>query len=226
MNTALLNAPQIRQPERGYRFSSDSVALAEFAQAGPVETVLDLCSGCAVVPILMWLRTPFRYGLGIDLDSELTSLARSNLAQLGLESKIQIMQADIRLLKSHDIHNIPSGSSSALFDVVTANPPYWPAGHGRLNPNMQSAFARHEICLSLGELFDAARRFIRPGGRFYLSHLESRQGEILRKLKQREFVVRQTRRISGRTGRLLFEARFFSVAGAEQTPSESQSGKE
>ena len=72
MNDATcLAAPQFNQPRRGYRFSADALALAGFAQASPVETVLDLCSGCGVIPILMWQRSPFRYGVGVELDAEL-----------------------------------------------------------------------------------------------------------------------------------------------------------
>src|SRR5688572_5183855 len=95
-----LAIPQLSlsQPQCGYRFSADAVALAEFAQASTADTVLDLCSGCGVVPILMWQRSPFRYGVGVELDAELATLARGNVAQLHLENKIHMVQGDIRFL--------------------------------------------------------------------------------------------------------------------------------
>ncbi|MSO22988.1 MAG: methyltransferase domain-containing protein [Acidobacteria bacterium] len=196
----------LSQPRRGYRFSADAVALAEFAQASPVETVLDLCTGCGVIPILMWQRSPFLYGVGVELDAELANLARYNVAQFRLQDRIHMIQADIRLLRLEDLKNISPLVLSNRFDVITANPPYWSAYRGRLNPNLQKAAARHEISLTLAEVLAAARRFLEPGGRIYLSHLESRQNEVLESLEREHLVVRQTRYLSGRTGRLLLEA--------------------
>ncbi len=207
MNDATcLAAPQFNQPRRGYRFSADALALAGFAQASPVETVLDLCSGCGVIPILMWQRSPFRYGVGVELDAELATLARDNVAQFRLEDKIHMIRADIRFLGSDDFQGNSPVVSASRFDVITANPPYWPADCGRRNPNLQKAAARHEILLTLAEVLAAARRFLKPGGRFYLSHLESRQREILESLEQANLVVRRVQRVSGLAGRLLFEA--------------------
>jgi tRNA1Val (adenine37-N6)-methyltransferase len=198
--------PQLSQPQRGYRFSADAVALAEFAQASAADTVLDLCSGCGVVPILMWQRSPFRYGVGVELDSELATFAHRNVTQFHLEDKVQIVQGNIRFLGPNDLQIISPAVSSGWFDVITANPPYWPARRGRLNPNFQKAAARHEVFLKLEEVLAAARRFLKPGGRLYLSHLQSRKGEILANLERTGLVIRRTQSVSGLSGRVLFEA--------------------
>jgi len=205
-NATCVAIPQLSQPRRGYRFSADAVALADFAQASATDTVLDLCSGCGVVPILMWQRSPFRYGVGVELDAELATLARRNVAQLHLEDKIHIVQGDIRFLGPDDFQSASSLVSSSRFDLVTANPPYWPADEGRLNPNLQKAAARHEIFLTLHEVLAAARRFLKPGGRLYLSHLESRKSEVLEDLKQTDLVIRKTQSVSRLPGRVLFES--------------------
>ena len=197
---------QISQPQRGYRFSADAVALAEFAQARAAETVLDLCSGCGVVPILMWQRSPFRYGVGVELDAELATLARRNVAQLHLEDKIHIVQGDIRFLGPSDLQVISPALSSGRFDVITSNPPYWPLDEGRLNPNLQKAAARHEVFLKLEEVLAAAQRFLKPRGRLYLCHVESRKDEILENIERADLVIHRTQSVSGLPGRLLFEA--------------------
>ena len=198
--------PQLIQPRRGYRFSADAVALAEFAQASATETVLDLCSGCGVVPILMWQRSPFGYGVGVEVDAELATLAQRNVAQLHLEENIHIVQADLRLLDSDDLQAISPAVSSGRFDVITANPPYWPLDDGRLNRNLQKAAARHEVFLTLDEVLAAARRFLKPGGRLYLCHLESRKDEILENIERTDLIIRRTQSVSELPGRLLFEA--------------------
>ncbi|MCI0627818.1 MAG: methyltransferase [Acidobacteria bacterium] len=99
MNDATgFSATQLAQPQCGYRFTADAVALAAFAQAGPFETVLDLCSGCGVIRILLWQRSPFRRAVAVQLDAELAALARSNVAQPHLEDRIYVLQADVRKL--------------------------------------------------------------------------------------------------------------------------------
>jgi len=205
-NATCVAIPQLSQPRRGYRFSADAVALADFAQASATDTVLDLCSGCGVVPILMWQRSPFRYGVGVELDAELATLARHNVAQFHLADRIQMVHADIRFLDSNDLQGISFVVSSSLFDVVTANPPYWPLDQGRLNPNLQKAAARHEIFLTLHEVLAAARRFLKPGGRLYFSHLESRKSEILENLERTGLVILKTQSVSRLPSRVLFEA--------------------
>jgi tRNA1Val (adenine37-N6)-methyltransferase len=198
--------PQLIQPQRGYRFSADAVALAEFAQASATDSVLDLCSGCGVVPILMWQRSPFRYGVGVELDPELAALAHRNVTQLHLEDKIHIVQGDIRFLGPRDLQIISPAVSSGRFDAITSNPPYWPVDHGRLNPNLQKAAARHEVFLKLEEVLAAAQRFLKPRGRLYLCHLESRKDEILENIERADLLIRRTQSVSGLPGRLLFEA--------------------
>jgi len=205
-DAACVSIPQLSQPQRGYRFSADAVALVEFAQASATDTVLDLCSGCGVVPILMWNRSPFRYGVGVELDPELATLAHRNVMQFHLEDKIHIVQRDIRFLGANELQIISPAVSSGRFDVITANPPYWPADRSRLNPNLQRAAARHEVFLKLEDVLAAARRFLKPGGRLYLSHLESRKTEILADLARRDLVIRDTCSVSGLPGRALFEA--------------------
>jgi len=195
------------QPRDGYRFSSDSVALAEFAQSGTNEVILDLCSGCGVVPILMWQRRPFRKAIGVETDAELVALARENVAHFQLEDRVQILRADVRSLSWEDLVPFSPSISASRFDVITCNPPYWPLGTGRINPTSQKATARHEISLALGELLSAGGRFLKPGGRLYLAHLEARQAEILSGLRNENFDVARTCSLPGKTRRILFEAR-------------------
>jgi tRNA1Val (adenine37-N6)-methyltransferase len=199
-------ATQLSQPRGGYRFSADSVALAEFAQVRPFETVLDLCSGCGVIPILLWQHRPFQRAVGVEIDAELCALARTNVAKFQLEDKVHIIQADIRFLGWDDFKVASPLACPGGFDVITANPPYWPADRGRLNPNRQKAAARHEISVTLPEVLAAARCFLKPGGRFYLSHVEARKDEILKRLERENLAVRRMHCLSGRIRRLLLEA--------------------
>jgi tRNA1Val (adenine37-N6)-methyltransferase len=152
---------EIRQPERGYRFSIDSVLLAGFAAPFCRGAVLDLGTGCGVLLLLLSrLARDMDSGTGVELQGELLSFARENFRDNGLEGRLRAVQGDFR----REIAGIPPGA----FDLVVSNPPYGPTGRGRRNPDPGKETARHEVSCSLPELFAAARRFLAPGGRFAL----------------------------------------------------------
>src|SRR5437667_10666391 len=124
---------RISQPPRGYRFTSDSVALARFIRISPSESLLDLCTGVGIIPLLVWQRSPFGYAVGIELQKELAELAAKNVRQNHLSEKILILQQDLRAVR-FDNPDLPQGfPSTARFDVISANPPYLAAGSGRIN---------------------------------------------------------------------------------------------
>ena len=199
---------KISQPRQGYRFSSDSVVLAEFIRISPSESLLDFCTGVGIIPLLLWQRNPFGYAVGIELQKELAELAAKNVRQNHLAEKILIIQQDLRLLR-FDNPDLPRGfPRGARFDVVSANPPYLAAGRGRINPNRQKAWARHEIQLTFPQLIKACQQFLQPKGRFCFVHLAARESHVLANLKDHGFLVRrkQYSQAKGRKPLLLVEA--------------------
>ena len=50
---------RILQREEGFRFGTDAVLLAGFAEAWPRETVVDFCTGTGIIPLLIesWNRS-------------------------------------------------------------------------------------------------------------------------------------------------------------------------
>src|SRR5215510_9763027 len=107
----------ISQPERGYRFTSDTVALTEFIRIEPWESLLDLGTGVGVIPLLVWQRSPFRFALGVELQKELAQLARNNVRANSLSERIFILQSDLRSLSPENIC-FPRQAFSSGFDVV------------------------------------------------------------------------------------------------------------
>ncbi len=51
-----------------------------------------------------------------------------------------------------------------------------------MNPDMEKAIARHEICCTLEDVISQAARLLRVGGRFYLVHRPFRLAEIIHML--------------------------------------------
>jgi tRNA1Val (adenine37-N6)-methyltransferase len=161
----------IRQPERGYRFSIDSVLLAGFAAPCCHGAVLDLGTGCGVLLLLLSrLSGDMGSGTGVELQADLLSFARENFRKNGPEGRLRAVEGDFR--------KEVAGVSPGAFDLVVSNPPYGCAGRGRRNPDPGKQAARHEVSCSLPELFAAARRFLAPGGRFAMILPAGRLPEI------------------------------------------------
>ena len=150
---------RIRQPERGYRFSIDSVILAGFAAPLCRGTVLDLGTGCGVLLLLLSRLAPgIGSGTGVDLQEDLLDFARRNFRDNCPDGRLAAVPGDVR-------GDIP-GVGPDSFDLVVSNPPYGRPGHGRRNPDPGKETARHEVTCALPELFAAASRFLSADGRF------------------------------------------------------------
>jgi tRNA1Val (adenine37-N6)-methyltransferase len=177
------------QSLNGYRFSQDSVALAKFIWIQPHETLLDLCAGSAVVPVLLWRRCPFSCGLAVEFQAELVDQAHENLRLAQISDRVEVMLGDICHIESSHFDRFFNKAFAQGFDVVSANPPFHKRGGGRLNPNSQKAIARHELYITLPQLIHCACRCLKPGGRFYLIHRADRRAEILAALKKHRMTM-------------------------------------
>jgi len=143
------------QSKDGYRFSVDAVLLSEFVGVKKGDIVLDLGTGCGVIPLILLLTSEIGYAVGIEIQEELASQARRNAILNGFVNKMDIILGDIR--------SCPITKSSV--DVVVCNPPYRKIKSGRINPDTRRAIARHEILVSLDDILIAAKHGLRKKGR-------------------------------------------------------------
>ena len=72
-----LNNLKIIQNKKHYCFTSDSVLLSNFVKTGPKDNVLELCSGCGVISILVNEKCKPKRVVGIELDKILFDIALS-----------------------------------------------------------------------------------------------------------------------------------------------------
>ena len=151
---------QIFQKKRGYRFSVDAVLLSQFIDVRKDEKVIDLGTGCGIVPLLLSQTTEAHCFVGVEIQKGLAECARKNMILNHLDHRISILHQDFRELKG----TFRSGS----FDVVVSNPPYRQYRTGRMNPSIEKAIARHEITATLGDLIGMASYLLPTKGRCYL----------------------------------------------------------
>ena len=168
---------QIIQKKRGYRFSIDSVLLSRFIKIRKDERVIDLGTGCGILPLLLSLTTKAHSFVGIEIQKGLADCAKKNVALNQLSDRISILHGDFRELKN----TFPPDS----FDVVTSNPPYRKYRTGRVNPIIEKAVARHEIKGTLEDVISIASYLLPPKGRGYLIFPSVRTVDLLVALRSK-----------------------------------------
>ena len=178
---------RVMQNRRGYRFSIDAVLLAYHANPRTGDKVVDLGTGCGIIPIVMARRCAGLKIVAVEVQTELADLAVINVQQNRLEDHIDVMHMDMKLLTPHMI--------SGHCDLIVSNPPYHRPGSGRINPDPQRAIARHEIKASLVDVLQTARRMLRTAGRFVTIYAAERTTDILSQMRKERIEPKKIRMI-------------------------------
>ena len=168
-----LHAEKIKlvQAKDGYRFSLDPVLLADFVTLRNGERILDLGTGCGVLPLLLARRDPELQVVGWERQPQMVDRACRGVEMSGMTEQISIVEADLRE------YRILAAAGS--FDLVVSNPPYRIVGSGRIAPVEERAAARHEMAGGLSDFLAAASWCLKNGGRFALVYLAERLSELL-----------------------------------------------
>jgi tRNA1Val (adenine37-N6)-methyltransferase len=196
---------QVKQEQDGYRFSIEAVILAYFAGQIPAEKILDLGTGCGIIPLVLAYRDPRVRVVGIEVQPALAELARLNVHENHLADRITILCQDMK--------DVNQAETSGPVDLVLANPPFYQAHSGRINPNHQRAVARHEIKITLPDVIDAACRMLPQGGMFLAVYSVERMVDMLTEMRRAKLEPRVVRMLqSGKD----VPARFFLVEGVKE----------
>jgi len=162
---------QVKQDSIGYRFSIDAVLLAYFTKPRPSEKILDLGTGCGIIPLIMGYRNPELIIHAIEVQPDLAELAALNIKDNHMQGRILIRHQDMKTLKPDDI--------GGPVDLIVCNPPYRKPNSGRINPVRQRALARHEIKATLFDVIRTAQRLLRTGGRFVTIYTADRLADLI-----------------------------------------------
>jgi tRNA1Val (adenine37-N6)-methyltransferase len=165
---------KVIQSKDGYRFSIDAILLAEFVNVRPGDVVVDLGTGCGVIPLILLLTRPVGYTVGLEIQEELAEQAARNVLLNGFEEKMGVVLGDIK--------NPPIAEKSA--DVVVCNPPYRQMRSGRINPDQRRAIAKHEIMASIDDILYAARSVLRKKGRLSMIYPSIRLVDVLVRMRR------------------------------------------
>jgi tRNA1Val (adenine37-N6)-methyltransferase len=166
---------KIIQKIEGYRFSVDPLLLTNFVQINEGESVIDLGTGSAVMPLILSERSKAKKIVGLEIQKEMIDMAGRSIKLNRLNKKIEIVECDIRKVKDK--------YATETFDVVISNPPYIPVKNGKINPQEEKAIARHEIMANLEDVVLAAKHLLIPNGNLFLVYPANRAVDLLQTLR-------------------------------------------
>lgn len=173
-----LNSLKLIQDTDLFCFGTDSVLLSDFVRAGSGDTVVDLCTGNGIIPVLLSAKTKAKKIYGIELQKPSYDLAVRNAKLNNLEPRIEFIHDDI---KNWDKH-----FSCGSIEVVTCNPPYMPANSGFTNPKDEKAIARHEIMINIDAIIEVCSKLLKFGGHMYMVHRADRLCDIVYAMRERK----------------------------------------
>ena len=138
-------------------FGADALFLARFASPRPGERVVDLGTGCGILPVLLLRDSAAAHVTGVEIQPAAAALARRSVARSGLDGRAAVLCASWT-----DLDGLLPREG---FHLVVCNPPYFPPGSGRESASPAARLARHEQPGTLDEVVAAASRLLRFGGR-------------------------------------------------------------
>lgn len=174
-----INNLKIIQKKDGFCFGIDSVLLSDFAKdIKRGSKVIDLGTGTGILSILLCVKTDLDIIIGVELQEEMSEMAKRSSQLNNLQDKFKIINSDIKDLK--DL--LPQNE----FDAIIMNPPYMELNTGKINCNEKKLISRHEITASLEDFIKVSRDLLKDKGCIYMVHRPNRLIDVcslLRKYK-------------------------------------------
>ncbi len=209
----LQNGFSIIQNPQFFSFGTDAVLLAHFADITKGERVIDFCTGCAIIPILLCAKKKGARILGIEIQEQIADIAKRSIELNSLEEQIDIVHGDIK-----NILDIAEYGA----DAVVVNPPYEKAGSGKHNENEFVNIAKKEIMCELRDVISSAAKILRTGGRLYMIYRTERFPELMQCMREYKIEPKRMRMVAQRSGKapnfVLVEARKGARQGASFLP--------
>lgn len=162
---------KIVQDGNYFKFSLDSVLLAEFVELDKANKIVDFCTGNAAIPLILSTKTLAKI-YGIEYQKEIFEQAEASIKLNKLTKQIKVIKEDVKnLININDIKNP---------DIITCNPPYFKYNKNSLiNANIIKTIARHEYLINLEQIFEQASNLLQAKKTFYLVHRANRLDEII-----------------------------------------------
>ena len=182
----------IQRPD-AFRFGTDSVLLADFAEPRKWDLAIDLGCGTGAIATLMAAHCPGLRVDALELQPEIADMAARSVALNGLEARMRVYCMDLR----EAWRSLGAGQ----YSLCVCNPPYGRAGAGLVSQRPPVRAARHEEDLTPFDLARAAAKLLKSGGRFAVVYPAERLYEMMSAMDQNGLAPKRVRTVHGVEGR-------------------------
>lgn len=139
-------------------FTTDSVLLANFSSPSPKTNVMEIGSGCGIIPLLWCRNKNVNKITAVEINKSSFEMMRESIKINNLEGRILALNEDIKVLAN-------VRSLYGRFDMVVCNPPYFTVGSCKtINRNL----SRHENTVTLEEIIKISGLFLKYAGKLCL----------------------------------------------------------
>ena len=174
-----------------HTFGTDAVLLADFAKPAAKDKMVDLGTGCGIIPLLALRDKPLKSVYGVDISQEAAELAQKTVNELKA-SNFTVINSDLKQLKG----KIDFGCHT----LVTCNPPYKAPNAGLKNPDSVIEVARHEVACTLRDIIEVGAKLLQTSGRFCICHRPERLAELMSLMSEYKVEPKRLRLVCQRKG--------------------------
>ena len=153
-----------------HTFGTDAVVLRDFANPKRKDRLVDLGTGCGIIPLLMLRDGAISEAIGVDISKEATDLAQKTVEELDIKN-FKVINSDLNDLKG----KVQFGCHT----LITCNPPYKAPNAGLKNPDEVEMVARHEVACTLEDIIAVSAKLLQTSGRLCMCHRPERLAELI-----------------------------------------------
>ena len=184
-----------------HRFGTDSLLLGEFAaKAGNSARVVDLCSGCGIIPVQL-LHVNKIYA--VEIQQEAVGLIERTVIENKLDN-LEAVHGDLR--EEETLLKI----GRETVDLVTANPPYYPENSGFEKDSISQKTARYDRDCTVLDVVKAASYLLKYGGELKMCMTAARLAECVGIMQEHSIEPKEIVFISNKKNNM---ARLFLISG-------------
>lgn len=185
-----------------FRYSLDSVLLADFSSVRKNTKMIDLCTGNCPIPLILSDKIDNKI-ICVEIQEEVYNLGLESIKLNNLEDKIELLNMDAK--------DITKCFETDTFDLITCNPPYFKNNEtSKKNSNDIKTLARHEVTITLEDIMKLSRKLLKNNGSLVMVHRVERLSEIIELSKKYNLEIKKIRfiypKIDHEANMLLVEA--------------------
>lgn len=176
---------------RHHGFGTDAVLLSNFAKPKTNDRIIDLGTGCGIIPFLMLRDNRDLNCIGVDISSEAYEIsllsAKENefLNYTAINSNLNELKGKIEFGKAN---------------LITCNPPYKAPNAGIKNPDQYDKVARHETECTLEDIIVVSSKLLQTTGRLCMCHRPERLAELFYLMRKYKIEPKRLRSVAQRVG--------------------------